>query len=280
MSFVVVILLLVSSQAASGLHSSNSPIADRRQALAVCIGGLTSCLGPRGIPRAIADDGSTATSIALPSYERRDRRGNSDAVIREDYWYMTGRIPPRNLQEAQLAPDDPQWNAFGSCQTNAEGSATNSCTYVSLRQRIPAYSKYGYIIALGAREYQQLGDFIREQQKGTVDPSWRREALSYLQSSTSSPPPTTDSLLKMILLASGLLTSPNFNGPNRELLVARYYVNEVKFALSEIVDAVQQGDLPRALNAWEFGRDHWNSYFVIVNRQISPKVGDKFQRIV
>jgi hypothetical protein len=254
-------------------------IINRRQALAIGFGGAiaTTVLN---VPLAVADEN-------LPAYESRDRRSNSDAVIREDYWYMTGRIPPRNLREAQLTPEDPQWNAFGSCLTSADGSSTNSCTYVPLRQRIPAYSKYAYNIALGAKEYQQVGDLLRKQlqlqQSGgdsNLSSSWQMETLSYLQSSSSSPPPTKDSLLKMVLLASGLLTSPNFSGPNRELLVARFYVNEVRFALAELIDALQQSDLTRAIQAWEFGRDHWNSYFVIVNRHIVPKVGETFERIV
>lgn len=76
-----------------------------------------------------------------------------------------------------------------------------------------------------------------------------------------------------------MLTSPNFPGPSRELLVARFYANEVRFAHREILAAVQERDASRALRAWEFGRDSWNSFFQVVARQIVPKVGDKFEAI-
>lgn len=77
-----------------------------------------------------------------------------------------------------------------------------------------------------------------------------------------------------------MLTSPNFPGPSRELLVARYYANEVRFANREILAAVRERDAGRALQAWQFGKDSWNSYFQVVARQIVPKVGDPFEIIV
>ena len=96
-------------------------------------------------------------------YENRDRKSNKDALIREDYWYMMGKTPPR-LLNGPIQQDDPQFNAFGSCLTqNGDGATSNSCTYVSLKQRIPIYSKYGFNIALGSKEYQLLGKAIESQ---------------------------------------------------------------------------------------------------------------------
>lgn len=80
----------------------------------------------------------------------------------------------------------------------------------------------------------------------------------------------------MVLLSTSLLTSPNYTGPPFELLIARYYINEVGFALREIADALRVNDMDRARGAWEFGADSWNSYFTIVNNAIVPKVGEKF----
>jgi hypothetical protein len=44
-----------------------------------------------------------------------------------------------------------KYNAWGICTNDSGG---NACTYVPLKQRIPAYSKYAFNIALGAKEYQ------------------------------------------------------------------------------------------------------------------------------
>lgn len=206
----------------------------------------------------------------------RDRRNNQKALIREDYWYMTGNTPPQ-LLTAPLKGDDPQWNAFGTCTTDGN---TNSCTYVSLSQRIPAYSKYGGSIAAGAREYQQLGSMLQQlQQQPNNEQAWQ-QALAYVETEPGSvPPPLVDAELKMILLATALLTSPNFPIPSRQLLVARFYANECHYASEELVEALGSRNLERATAAYHLGKDAWNSYFQIVNTSISPKVGDKFTAI-
>jgi hypothetical protein len=214
-------------------------------------------------------------------FGNRDRKSNNDALIREDYWYMMGKAPPR-LLNGPIRQDDPQWNAFGSCTTQeGDSAASNSCTYVSLKQRIPIYSKYGFSIALGAKEYGMLGQALKAASK---DPSnsgaWNKAYSFVAQMPQQAPPPAVDALLKMVLFASGMLTSPNYNGPNKRLLVARFYANESGFAVREIANSIRDRDANRALAAWEFGRDSWNSYFQIVNEAVSSKVGEKFELIV
>lgn len=203
----------------------------------------------------------------------RDRKSGKGTLIREDYWYMMGKTPPRKL-DGPLITDDPEFNAFGSCETSqSNGGGSNSCTYVSLKQRIPTYSKYGFIIGLGAKEYSSLGNALRKGDLKGAEPF-------LLTTPQQPPPPSIDALLKMVLFASGMLTSPNYSGPSKRLLVARFYANEVGFAIEEIKDAIDAQDKERALAAWEFGKDSWNSYFQIVNDSISVKVGDKFDQIV
>ena len=70
------------------------------------------------------------------AFEKRNRNKNKEALVAEDYWYMTNKIPPRRLDLAQLPADDPTWNAWGTCTKNE--ATGNSCTYVSLKQRQPA----------------------------------------------------------------------------------------------------------------------------------------------
>lgn len=208
----------------------------------------------------------------LDKLHNRDRKSNKGTLIREDYWFMMGKTPPRMLN-GPLITDDPEFNAFGSCETSQGSRGTNSCTYVSLKQRIPIYSKYGFVIALGAKEYSMLGKSLR-------NGDWKG-AVPYLMNAEpqQSPPPSVDALLKMVLFASGMLTSPNYSGPSKRLLVARFYANEVGFAVEEIKEAIDARDQERAIAAWEFGRDSWNSYFQIVNDSVSVKVGDKFAPI-
>jgi len=91
---------------------------------------------------------------------------------------------------------------------------------------------------------------------------------------------TVDAELKMILLATALMTSPNFPIPSKELLVARFYANEVHYAQGKLRIAVEGRSREDALRIWEFGKDSWNSEFQVLNRHITPKVGDKFELIV
>jgi hypothetical protein len=253
-------------------HGWNAAGLSRRKAIVTVTAGIVVALP--SIP-ALADDGIVPDAVSVVPYENRKRSGK-DGVIREDYYYMMGKSPPR-LLNGPLRIDDPQWNSFGSCETTQDGAASNSCTYVSLKQRIPAYSKYGFSIGLGTKEYKLLQKALLEAQTTNSEQAWST-ASSYVTTLPSTPPPPpVDALLKMVLFASSLLTAPTYSGLSRELLVARFYVNEVSFATREIAAAIDARDAKRALAAWDFGKDSWNSYFQIVNGKISAKVGDKFE---
>ena len=235
-------------------------------------GSVANAVAIMGTWPFIANAESTEDSSALDKLHFRDRKSNKGTLIREDYWFMMGKTPPRKL-DGPLITDDPEFNAFGSCETSQSNGGSNSCTYVSLKQRIPTYSKYAFIIALGAKEYSELGNSLR---KGNL-----KGAVPYLlREPQQPPPPSVDALLKMVLFASGMLTSPNYSGPSKRLLIARFYANEVGFAIEEIKDAIDAQDQQRAAVAWVFGKDSWNSYFQIVNDSISVKVGDKFDPVV
>ena len=260
--YICLLLLVLSTDAWSGLDKE---LMGRRQAI------LSTAAGALVVPL-----NAFAEVVEDGKYEFRDRKSNKNALVREDYYYMMGKTPPRALQNA-LRIDDPTFNSFGRCETQADGSTSNSCTYVSLKQRIPAYSKYAFNIGLGAKEFVMLKGVLQECQ--TNPGAWAKAATFVETLPSTPPPPPVDALLKMALFASSMLTSPNYSGPSKELLVARFYVNEASFATEEIAAAIEAKDDKRALAAWEFGKDSWNSYFQIVNDKISPKVGDKFDLI-
>ena len=244
-------------------HNSPDSALSRREIFGSTAAAIIAATLPSSA-NALSDENSPLDDLHF-----RDRGSNKGALIREDYWFMMGKTPPRVL-DGPLKADDPDFNAFGSCETTSGGAGSNSCTYVSLKQRIPTYSKYGFSIALGAKEYSMLGNSLR-------NADWKG-AVPYLMSSEPNqpPPPPVDALLKMVLFASGMLTSPNYSGPSKRLFVARFYANEVGFAIDEMKEAIDVEDQKRAIAAWEFGRDSYNSYFQIVNDSISSKVGDKF----
>ena len=252
------------AQTISALHLPSSGIITRRAAIA---GAASASLLPTNLLPAVADDED------LYKYENRDRNKNKDALIREDYWYFSGKRPPRRLSIDAFPADDPTWNAWGEC-TKSEATG-NSCVYVSLKQRIPAYGKYFFSIDNGIKEYSQLGKILR-----SSNPDWNEAAkLVDPGLDTRMPSPAVDSLLKMALFATQMLTSPNFTGPNRELLVSRYYINECSFALNGLAKSIDERDVATSLGLWDFGKDSFNSYLSILNRSISPKVGDKIELV-
>lgn len=262
-----ILATFITGHVTSALHVPATDTALTRRSV---VSGIASAIMlPPNILPAIADD-------AQPNpykYENRDRNKNKDALIREDYWYFSGRRPPRRLDINALPADDPTWNAWGEC-TKSEVTG-NSCVYVSLKQRIPAYGKYFFSIDNGVKEYSQLGKILR-----SSNPNWNEAAkLVDPGLDTRMPSPAVDSLLKMALFATQMLTSPNFTGPNRELLVSRYYINECAFALDGLAKSIEARDVATSLALWEFGKDSFNSYLSILNRSISPKIGDKIDLV-
>jgi hypothetical protein len=159
---------------------------------------------------------------------------------------------------------------------------------VSLKQRIPAYTKYASSITYGAAQFRKLGQVLAQLSSAaggdrdditSSSTAWS-EAASYLEREDKIyPPGVIDAELKMLLFATSMLTSPNFPGPSKELLVSRYYINELHFANGEMLVAIHSRDAARARAAWSYGKDCWNSYYQTIDRQIVPKVGDKFDLI-
>lgn len=210
--------------------------------------------GPAKI--AVADD--------IDRYHDRVR-SPSQLLLQQDYYYIFGTVPPRQITAPKI--DQPQWNAFGSC-------VDNSCTYVPLQQRYNAYAKYEGRLTRGLDAFRALGGAIEERDWPTVSQMTRRDAEKGM-----SPPPAIDALLKAGLLASAMLISPNNLREKKEASLATFYVNEVSYAIDKIAEAAAQQDGAAAREAWEFGRDSWNSYLAVLNPAIVPKVGDTFDTI-
>ena len=87
-SSIVSLLSLSSSE-------ENLPLFSRREAMFAS--GLAALLPLMTSPHA-------ANAAEAVPYELHDRKGNKGAIIAEDYWYMTAKIPPRKL-DAPLVLD-------------------------------------------------------------------------------------------------------------------------------------------------------------------------------
>lgn len=77
------------------------------------------------------------------------------------------------------------------------------------------------------------------------------------------------------LLANGFLGSEN-TGTTNELLLARWYINEVYLRIGDIKMAKSEDEAMVALTA---AKKSINSYLAMLNRVITSKVGNKFEYI-
>ena len=91
--------------------------------------------------------------------ESRDRGLNEKTLLQSDFYFTTGRCPPRVLDVGQLPSDDPKWNAWGEC---AKTGSSNACTYVPLKQRYEAYSKYASTILAGSQDFFDVGAALKK----------------------------------------------------------------------------------------------------------------------
>ena len=235
---------------------------DRRAFAATAIATL-----PTAANAALACDAPPAAGIL----ENRDRGLNEKALISTDFYFVTGRRPPRVLDVQNLPRDDPKWNAWGECASGSDGS--NACTYIPLKQRYDAYSRHGSTVMAAAEDLADLAELGRALKQRDLaaaalllDNGEKVKAPSALRSASR----------KALLLADGLLISANSGGLGREILVARYYVNEFHYATERIMLASDDVDWGAVSDLWRLGADSYNSFFVCVNKAVVPKVGEKF----
>jgi len=80
------------------------------------------------------------------------------------------------------------------------------------------------------------------------------------------------SIRPMGLMANGFLASEN-TGTTNELLLARWYINEIFLDINDIKNADSKSS---ALAAHAAAKRALNSYISLMNRVITSKVGDKF----
>ena len=74
------------------------------------------------------------------------------------------------------------------------------------------------------------------------------------------------------LMANGFLASEN-TGTTNELLLARWYINEISLDIDDIKNASSKED---ASAAYKAATKAVNSYLALLNRVMTSKVGDKF----
>jgi len=155
------------------------------------------------------------------------------------------------------------------------------------------YFKFGTAapwIAPGSTDFPKTVPFVRVQQRYDALKKYKDRILTgiatikALETTTTTEiadPAATDVyyLRPMGLLANSFLASEN-TGSTNELLLARWYINEILLLIGDLRRA-DDGGAESSSKKQTFGalKKAVNSYLGLMNRVITDKVGDKFQYI-
>lgn len=164
-------------------------------------------------------------------------RDNSNVLFDKDNYYKFGAAAP--------------WiDPLGSTEF------PKSMPFIPSQQRYDALKKYGQRIESTKGEVVRIGtvtsvDDVPER----TDPIYQLRALG--------------------LLANLFLATEN-TGTTNELMLARWYINEMYLRIGDYRDALKRGDGEKAETSYECLRKATNSYLSLLNRSITSKVGYPF----
>mmetsp|Transcript_43854 Transcript_43854/g.92231 ORF Transcript_43854/g.92231 Transcript_43854/m.92231 type:complete len:309 (+) Transcript_43854:258-1184(+) len=167
-------------------------------------------------------------------------RDNSNVLFVQDNFYKFGAAA--------------QWIPAGSTEF------PKTMPFVLSQQRYDALKKYGSRVKSSMEIIEKIGNVesLSDVPERT-DPMYQLRALG--------------------LLANSFLASEN-TGTTNELMLARWYVNEIYLRIGDYRDALSRGDTNEAKSCYTYLIKAMNSYLSLLNRSITSKVGDQFSYIV
>lgn len=194
---------------------------------------------------AVADGKSFAPGGTLVDYEvgvqvgnkqasKSRKADNSNVLFNQDYYFKFGTAAPWIVDD----------------------SFPKTMPFTPSQQRYDAMKKY--------RERVQRGTYLIAGFKDVLD-----------NGDFSSVPDATApeySVRPMGLLANSFLASEN-TGTTNELLLARWYINEIYLDIGDFKNAASKEE---AAQAYQALTNALNSYLGLLNRVITSKVGDKW----
>ncbi|CAJ1930693.1 unnamed protein product [Cylindrotheca closterium] len=197
-----------------------------------------------------ANDKSFAPGGTLVDYEVGVNVGNSEASV------------SRKPDNSNVIFGQDYYYKFGTAPTWIEDGNTDfpkTMPFTPSQQRYDTLKKYGERVRRGVVEISSIGKKIESNEFNSIlDGS----APEYF-------------IRPMGLMANGFLASEN-TGTTNELLLGRWYINEIALDIDDIKNAKSKQE---ALSAFSAAKKATNSYLSLVNRVIIPKVGDKLELI-
>lgn len=168
----------------------------------------------------------------------------------------------RKVDNSNVLFSQDNYFKFGVAAPWIEPDSTDfpkSMPFVLSQQRYDALKRYGDRVKTGIQSICELENEIKNG--------------NYMSVSVADDPKYA--LRPFGLLANGFLGSEN-TGTTNELLLARWYINEIYLRIEDIRSAKNEEDSLAALAAT---KKSINSYLSMLNRVITSKVGSKFEYI-
>lgn len=162
---------------------------------------------------------------------------NGNVLFGQDFYFKYGRSAPFLQDASSPLPDN------------------GAMPFTRVQQRYEQYSKYATRVQAGIDAFAAVEGQIKAGDWAKVDATSPAFALRTLG-----------------LLANGLMASEN-TSPANVVFLTRWYVNEVYLDLGDVAKAKDKKD---ALASWARGKGALNSALIILNKEISPKVGAQF----
>jgi len=184
-------------------------------------------------------DYEVGVTVGNPQASQSRRADNSSVVFAQDYYYKFGTAAP--------------WIEAG----NTEFPKT--MPFAPSQQRYEAMKKYRERVQRGIDLIVGLGETIAAGKYSSIPDSTAPEY----------------SIRPFGLFANSMIASEN-TGTTNELLLARWYINELSLDIDDIKKAPRREEAMKSLQA---AKAAINSYLGLLNRVITPKVGDKFDLI-
>lgn len=185
-------------------------------------------------------DRELGATVGNPEASPSRKQNNENVLFQQDNYFKFGVAAP------WIEPDTIEF--------------PKTMPFVLSQQRYDALKKYGERVKSGAQALKNIDAQITEGKFASIpgrdDPIYALRPLG--------------------LQANGFLASEN-SGTTNELLLARWYINEIYLRIDDIQNAPSTSE---ALKAHEAAKKAMNSYFSMLNRVITSKVGNKFDYIV
>jgi hypothetical protein len=170
--------------------------------------------------------------------------------------------PSRKVDNSNVLFVQDHYFKFGVAAPWIEPDSTEfpkSMPFVLTQQRYDTLKKYGDRVKKGIKVIEDLNDVISSDNYVSVqdadDPKYALRPFG--------------------LLANGFLGSDN-TGTTNELLLARWYINEIYLRIGDIKHASSKEEAFTALKA---AKNSINSFLTMMNRVITEKVGNKFDYV-